>query len=729
VREVSGRASAILLEVLDAAGVDCAPLVVGLDVTLTQLRDPSSRLDWDVFAQVFDRVPDAIAGRLTLEEVGERLLGAPSFEFLRRAGRLLVTPGHLYAIGSRLFSTALFMNVVVRTTRQPDGRLLVTGDLLPGYRGSEAFFRVSHGSVAALPRLLSLPPALIEEQHTTPRSGRMVLRLPRSHTLGARLSRGVRALGAVREIYRGVLLQQQEIATSLDALRTSRHEMRQLMERLPEGVIIHRAGTVAWANASAIESLGYARLDEVVGRFILDFMPAADRPPLARAMAEASPGQVCDQRVEYRVLRPDGSLRRLEAGAAQMVEFEGQPARLVVMRDVTAERHMEEQLALADRMASIGQLAAGVAHEINNPLAYAWTSLEVAARELDAIGDPDATARAREAIGWARQGTERVRAIVRDLKTLSRAEDEPLEPVDLVALLDSTLTIAANAISTKAQVERRYATRVPALASRARLGQVFLNLLLNAADAIPAGDANRHTIRVATDLDERGRVVVSIADTGSGIPATLASKVFDPFFTTKPVGEGTGLGLAVCHRLIAQLGGEIRFESAAGAGTTFFVSLPAAEASAAETPAKPGRPEPVIARGSYSGTRARLHVFDAEPALLRSVRALLAQTHDVVTVASGRQALEMLRLDRRFDAVLADLMMADVTGMDLYDEVRSLSPRLAERFVFMTGGTFTARGREFLEQVPNRCLEKPFDADALLDAVEELVPGSTADAR
>jgi len=654
------------------------------------------------------------------------MLGTPSFEFLRHLGRLLVAPRHLYSLGSRLFSTALFMNVVVRSESLPGGRLLVTGELLPGFRESEAFFRISHGSVAALPRLLSLPAATIEEQTTTGRSGRMILRLPRSHTLSSRLKRGMRAVGAIGELYRGVVKQQQEIAASLDAVRTSRHEMRQLMERLPEGVLIHRSGTVAWANAAAIASLGYATTEEVVGKHLLDFTPPADRPAIAAAMASARPNQVTDQRVAYRVLRPDGGIRWLETGTTQVVEFEGEPARLVLLRDVTEQRLLEEQLALADRMASLGQLAAGVAHEINNPLAYAYTSLEVATRELAALGDPLGTARVAEAIDWARQGTERVRTIVRDLKTLSRAEDEPVEAVDLVAMLESTLALAANAISTKALVERRYDTRSFARASQARLGQVFLNLLLNAADAIPDGDPAGHTIRVATTLGE-GRVVVSISDTGSGIPAHLAGKVFDPFFTTKPVGAGTGLGLAICHRLVAQLGGEIRFESTPGAGTTFFVSLPVADVAlpAVPPPGGPPTPMPVLARGSNNGLRARLLVVDDEPALLRSVRALLSTTHDVVIAASGRQALDLLRDDPGFDGVLADLMMADLTGMELYEAVREHAPELAERFVFMTGGTFTARGREFLEQVPNRCLEKPFDADTLLGVVDTLPPRGT----
>ena len=723
-REVSTRATRILIEALENAGLPIAPLCDGLPVTLDELRAPSARIDWDLFAQVFERVPLVCGDALTPEELGARMVVSPSFEFLHRAGRLLISPRQLYSLAARMMSTALFLNVVVRVQWLPTGRIVVIGELLPGFRESETFFRVSMGNVAGLPRLLDLPASTIEEQTTTGRSGRIILVPPRSHTLGARIKRTVRTLGALGEIYRGVVEQQAEIASSQAALRTSRHEMRQLMERLPEGVIIHRDGTVAWANASLLESLGLARLEDVVGRHLLDLVPPEDRAALAAAMASARPKQVSDVRVEYRVRRPDGTVRWLEAGTAQNVEFEGAPARLVVLRDVTVQRRFEEQLALADRLASLGTLAAGVAHEINNPLAYAHTSLEVATRELVALGEPARTARAEEAIGWARQGTERVRTIVRDLKTLSRAEEEPLEAVELSPLLDSTLAMAASGIATKARLERSYQATLPALGTRGRLGQVFLNLILNAADAIPEGAPERHHIRVSTADGPGGTVVIAIADTGSGIPEALASRIYDPFFTTKPVGSGTGLGLAVCHRIVAQLGGEIRFESRPGAGTTFRVTVPAAERVVA-SPAAPA-PAPAPAPLASPRPRARLLIVDDEPALLRSVRALLSTTHDVVTATSGRQALAMLRADHGFDAVLADLMMADVTGMELYDAVLADHPQLARRFVFMTGGTFTERGRDFLAHVSNPCLEKPFDAAELLDMVDKVAPDPPA---
>jgi PAS domain S-box-containing protein len=703
VREVSGKAIRAVIEVLEEARLPVEPVLAGLPLSRAAL---GARVDWDVFVAFLDAVVAHHGEALSLEEIGARSLRVPAFHFLRLAGRLVLSPRQLYTVAQRMVGPAMFSNVTVTTSWLPGGRMVVTGELAAGYRESTHFFRMCHGNVVALPRLLDLPPATIEEQAVSGRRGRLVLELPASHTLGARLRRGMRTVFAVGDLFRSVTRQQAELEGSLAALRTSRHELRQLIERLPEGVLVHRGGIVAWANTAVLESLGYDRLEQVVGRHILDFTPPEDRAALAAAMANAPENEVNDNRIEYRVLRPDGAIRRLQAGTVQHVDFEGERARLVVLRDVTEQHRLHEELALAERMTLLGRLAAGLAHEINNPLAYAHASLEVATSQLAGLAGP--TDALEQSLARAREGTERVRGIVRDLKMLSRAEDEPGEAVDLHALLDSTLALAANAIGAKARVVRDYREAPRARATRGRLGQLFLNLLLNAADAIP--DEGNHEIRVSISTSATGHAVVEISDTGIGIPPALAARVFEPFFTTKAVGSGTGLGLAICHRIVTQLGGEIALESTPRVGTTFRVTLPACA----------GEPAP-IGVPVHPHVRARVLVVDDEPALLRAIDGLIGEAHDVVTVSSGRQALELLQVDRAFDVILADLMMAGVTGVDLFEAVSSDHPGLARRFVFMTGGAYTARGRALLGSVPNRCIEKPFDGDELLRAVGELV--------
>jgi CheY-like chemotaxis protein/two-component sensor histidine kinase len=362
-------------------------------------------------------------------------------------------------------------------------------------------------------------------------------------------------------------------------------------------------------------------------------------------------------------------------------------------------------------MAAIGTIAAGVAHEINNPLAYVHMNLELASRETAALGEPARTARLEGSLAVAREGTVRMRDIVKNLKVLSRAHEEPLVPVDLPRLLDSMLRLATSAIAPKALVVRSYGPVPPALATEGPLGQVFLNLLLNAADAIPEGAPLRHEVRVTTMTDAARRAVVEISDTGTGIPHEVAARVFDPFFTTKPVGKGTGLGLSICHRIVGELGGEISFRSSEADGTTFRIVLPPARAMAV---AKEAAHVP-------SHPRGRVLVVDDEPMLLRAVCMTLREAHDVVSAEGGLEALDLLKADQGFDVVLADLMMARVTGMDLYEAVRLAHPGFEKRILFMTGGAFTAHGREFLARVPNRCIEKPFAREALLRAVGEIV--------
>jgi PAS domain S-box-containing protein len=702
----------MVLDVLEDAGVPLPPLVVGLPVSLAELRDPGARVDWDVFAELLARVERACEGTLSLEEIGARGLKVPPFDILRRAGQLLMSPRQLHEVARRLLPASLFPNVDVRHEWLPSGRLVFIVELLPGYCESVPFIRICHGNAAALPRLLDLPASTIEEQVVSGRRGRLVLLLPPSHTLAERVRRGVRAIGALGETWRGIERHQQELDETVAAFRRSRHELQQLIERLPDGVLIQQEGMLRWANASLLEILGFARVEDVVGRSLLSFMPEEDREPIAVAVRRAAVSEVSEARLEYRILRPDGSLRRIQAGIAQQVDFDGGLARMVVLRDVTEEHRLREQAAITDRLASLGALAASVAHEINNPLSYVLLSLEVASREAAALAGerPDL----RESLVSAREGTDRVLGIVRDLKMLSRVHEPPDQAVDLREVLEAALAVAERVVRSKARVVRAYASVPLVRGPQGKLGQVFLNLLTNAADAIPEGSPASHTIRVATHTAADGRAIVEIADTGSGIVPQIAPRVFDPFFTTKAVGLGTGLGLALCHRIITEQHGTIAFDSVPGA-TTFRVSLPAAASQ--RRVARPVGPDETEASARR---RRRVLVVDDEPALLAYVGRALAETHEVVTASGGRAALEILAGDTRFDAVVTDLMMAGLTGMDLYEQVRAGHPGLERRFVFMTGGAFTQRAREFLGEMPNRCLEKPFEPRQLLDAVEQV---------
>jgi PAS domain S-box-containing protein len=290
---------------------------------------------------------------------------------------------------------------------------------------------------------------------------------------------------------------------------------------------------------------------------------------------------------------------RLDGTAPRIVEYNAVarilPGRnLVVLRDVTEQRQLQARLALADRMASVGTLAAGVAHELNNPLAYVSSNLTYVADALRQVqggaasASADTVARVLAApVQEAIEGACRMRSIVHDLRTFSRAEDDAAGPVDLRRVLESSVRMAWNEIKYRGQLEQRMEDDLPPVhGSEARLGQVFLNLLVNAAQALPEGAAEKNAIRLVARRVDGGGVVVEVTDTGCGIPPEHRRRIFDPFFTTKPVGLGTGLGLSICHNIVTSMGGEIVVESAVGQGTTFRVHLPAAGARAPGAPAR-----------------------------------------------------------------------------------------------------------------------------------------------
>jgi CheY-like chemotaxis protein len=251
------------------------------------------------------------------------------------------------------------------------------------------------------------------------------------------------------------------------------------------------------------------------------------------------------------------------------------------------------------------------------------------------------------------------------------------------------------------------------MANESRLGQVCLNLLVNAAQAIEEGHIDSNEIGVSTYTDSHGRVVIEIRDTGGGMPAEVLRRLFTPFFTTKPIGVGTGLGLSICHRIISALGGEITVDSAVGKGTTFRVFLPPAPAGTTAAPQAPVQATEPPAR------RGRILVVDDEPSILSTIRRILADAHDVTSTTSALDALRRITAGERFDVILCDVVMPHVTGMDFYAELTQLEPEQAHRIVFLTGGAFSPRARSFLDEAPNLRLEKPFNQGDLKRIVRE----------
>jgi nitrogen-specific signal transduction histidine kinase len=382
---------------------------------------------------------------------------------------------------------------------------------------------------------------------------------------------------------------------------------------------------------------------------------------------------------------------------------------------------MPEQLILADRLAALGTLSAGVAHEINNPLTYVLVNIEHVARQLrchiaagEALGPEDIEAQL-VALTQALEGATRVRGIVRDLMTFASGHVETKSLVDVRRVLDASLQMTAHELRHRARVERRMREVPPVMANEARLGQVFLNLLVNAARAIPEGEVSKNVVTVETDVSDTGEVLVLVCDTGQGIAAADLPRIFDPFFTTHPAGESTGLGLSIAHGIVASFGGNLTVESEPGAGTKFRIELPAA----------PGYESVARAGGRIAATpavRRRILVIDDDAGVAEAIAKLLSDEHTADVTTNATDALARIARGDKYDIILCDLMMPNVTGMDLYREVLRVAPALASRIVFMSGGVYTPRARAFVEGLPNRCIEKPPDSAKLRELVRQRLP-------
>jgi PAS domain S-box-containing protein len=511
-------------------------------------------------------------------------------------------------------------------------------------------------------------------------------------------------------------------------VRDTREQLNAILACAPAFILtVDVDGRIRFIN----RVLSHHEREMVIGTDWLAYMPPEEHDRMrTRLQAVLENGQ--PQVYEVGTTLPDGHVVWFSSHMGPIRRGDEIVGAVIVAQDVSELKHAQEQLLIADRMASVGMLAAGVAHEVNNPLASLMANLEFAAEDIgalgkelaatsDAAGHAESLARAEtrrsEVANLLREATEsadRVRHVVRDLKMLSRADEETRGAVDVHRVIDSSIRMARNEIRHRAHVVKEYGTIPPVEGNESRLGQVFLNIIVNAAQAIPEGRTDENEIRIVTRLDEQGRVVIEVHDTGPGISDAVVSRIFDPFFTTKPIGVGSGLGLTICHRIITAHGGQIVIGR--GVGTVVRVILPASTSLLPDVP-----DVPIVAA---DGRRGRILVVDDEPSLAAAIRRMLATEHDVRVLTRARDAIDVVSGGDRFDVVLCDLMMPDVTGMDLHAELLRVAPEQADKIVFMTGGAFTSRAREFLDKVRNPRVEKPFAAASLKALVRSLLSGA-----
>jgi signal transduction histidine kinase/ActR/RegA family two-component response regulator len=385
---------------------------------------------------------------------------------------------------------------------------------------------------------------------------------------------------------------------------------------------------------------------------------------------------------------------------------------------------IRQRVLLADRLAAIGTLAAGAAHEINNPLTYTLINVEHVLRQLRAhaatggalvLDDgTDSLPQLIRSLAQASDGMQRVRAIVHNLLTFSSGGLAARSLVDIRSIVESSIQMSMHELVHRARVVRDFNDVPPVEANEAALGQVFLNLLVNAAQAIPEGNVQGNEVRVTVSSDDRGSAIVEVADTGVGMAPDVLARIFDPFFTSNKSGRGTGLGLSISHGTIASLNGTITVSSEVGRGSRFRVTVPAAARWRVDTPSSAMR--------LYPAARRRVLIVDDDGLVGEALARALQDDAEVEIVVDSRQALEKLAAGERWDVILCDLMMPTLSGMEVYGETLKRAPDAASRFVFMTAGAFTPGARAFVDSVANRCIEKPVDIERLREIVRRGEP-------
>jgi len=500
-----------------------------------------------------------------------------------------------------------------------------------------------------------------------------------------------------------------EIAAQLEHQRVE-ERLRFAYDHAPIAVwTTDAAGVITMSEGAGLTSLG-VKPGQLVGHKLLDVY--GDHPTIPSQIRRGFAGESFWYTVEVGKAVYHTWLAPMRGPAGEVVGLAG------LSHDVSELHHLQRTAIQNDRVMALGTLAASVAHEINNPLTYVLSHGADVERELDVletlIGRLDGPAlrdakaslqRVREGFIPIRTGTARIAAITRDLRTFSRPEESSLGPVDLRAVVLSVLKLVAKEVEARARLVLDLRETPPVNGNEGRLVQVVLNLMVNAMQALPALPADslaEHEVVVRTG-GAGAEVFVEVSDSGPGVPVADRERIFEPFFSTKEIGVGTGLGLFVCRNVVRGLSGDVTVSDRPGGGAVFRVTVPATSSAAVvpRVPVAPPAADPV-------GRHIVLVEDDAMVGRALSLQ-LRAAGHRVTVIPDGQTARDTLRSLGDIDLIYCDLMMTGMTGMDLAQALAVEAPDVNRKMVFMTGGAFSPRAREFVAQHADRTVDKPFD--------------------
>ncbi len=499
-----------------------------------------------------------------------------------------------------------------------------------------------------------------------------------------------------------------------EALRNSEERYRLLVDNASEAIIVAQDGMIKFANPKATELSGYSK-EELTSVPFVEIIHPDDREMVFERYLRRLQGEEIPSTYPFRIIDKKGNIKWAEIHAVALT-WDGKPATLNLLTDITERKKMEEQKLVTAKLASVGELAAGVAHEINNPLTAVLGYSELLASKHDIPQD------IKHDVEVIYQESQRAVRIVQNLLRFARSYKPERILLDINELIKRTVELEAYRLKTSNIVlSMKLANDLPLiLADYNQLQQIILNIITNSQQAI---DETKRKGKITVITDTAGDYVrISIADNGPGIAPENINKIFDPFFTTKPVGSGSGLGLSVCHGFITEHGGKIYAESNSGKGTIFTIELPTAieeqaamivEETVEETDQQP--------RQKKAGNI--LIVEDESAIRISLTRTLLDEGYNVQAVSHGRAALDNMA-ENFYDLLLFDIKMPGMTGIELYETTKKKYPNLAERVVFITGDTMTASTNKFLAKTDRPYLIKPFDSKDVINIIEKTLGDS-----
>ncbi len=527
-----------------------------------------------------------------------------------------------------------------------------------------------------------------------------------SRTIGAVALEGERsnALDDSALMFARAVLAQASIALEnarlVEMLSSGKREWEQTVDAFNHAICyVDTQGTVRRANRMFAELIKLP-VTALPGRPWLTLLPPAWAEPVARLLA--APGDGVEVRAGERVL------------LVTAIPTDDPGAGVLLFEDQTEKRRLQEQLLQSEKMSAIGQLIAGVAHDLNNPLASVVGFSDLLSEASDV------PPRLAEPLAVIRQEAERASAIVRNLLSFARRQEGERQLQSIRPILESTHQLLRNQLlAGRIELTLEFEPGLPEVEVHAnQIKQVFVNIINNGAQAIAGARPQAGgRIQIVTQCQPDG-ISVSIADNGPGIPEALAQRVFEPFFSTKSEGEGTGLGLSICLGIVKEHGGSMSLDpggAGSGRGATFTVELPAGERRGL-SPARPGAGEPepsVTAVAAERPERLRVLVVDDEPHILHYMQATLESWgHEVVLARDGSQALKRA-LMQPFDLIICDLRMPRLGGREMFHTLARMHPTVADRIIFATGDTVRGDTLQFLEELGRPFLQKPFKLDAL----------------